>query len=216
VTAPPARPAATPAPATAALRASTASATLPPRNTPPPRRRPTMPDWFSRGSALIAAGVIAVLVGGVLLITRLASSGEEPKPNVAGPATGTPSAQSPAGGSSSSNKRSGPLRRGDVTVAVLNGTTVTGLAKQASDRLVAAGFKEGTTDNAADQSRSATIVSYAPGFRRAAQTVANVLKLGSGTLEPLDSGTKAIAGSSAEVVVTVGADRVQPPPSPSP
>ena len=65
------------------------------------------------------------------------------------------------------------VNRGEVTVAVLNGTTVTGLARGASDKLTKAGFKPGVvTNDTTNQARSATAVLYADGNRRAALDVA--------------------------------------------
>jgi hypothetical protein len=101
------------------------------------------------------------------------------------------------------------VQRGDVTVSVLNGTTVPGLAAQVGDQLESAGFARGQVTNAADQQRSETTVQYAPDFRAAANEAAGILKIPRTRVKPLDANTQAIAGPDAEVVVTVGADRTQ-------
>ncbi|MDX6669401.1 MAG: hypothetical protein QOK04_2781, partial [Solirubrobacteraceae bacterium] len=95
-----------------------------------------------------------------------------------------------------------------TTVAVLNGTTIPGLAAQVSDQLQKGGFKRGSVTNASDQQRPGTQVAYAPGYKRAADDVTGLLKLRS-TAQPMDAGTQAIAGPDAAIVVTVGTDRTQ-------
>ncbi|HVE67878.1 MAG TPA: LytR C-terminal domain-containing protein, partial [Solirubrobacteraceae bacterium] len=99
--------------------------------------------------------------------------------------------------------------RGDVTVAVLNGTTVPGLAAQVGDQLESAGFARGQVTNAADQQRAETTVQFAPDHRAGANEIAGILKVPPPRVRPLDPNTGAIAGPDAEVVVTVGADRTQ-------
>jgi hypothetical protein len=99
--------------------------------------------------------------------------------------------------------------RGETTVAVLNGTTVSGLAQRVADKVVAAGFKKGTVDNATEQNRSATMVQFAPNARRQALSVAKVIGVGSDAISQLDQNTRTVAGDDAQVVVTVGADQNQ-------
>jgi hypothetical protein len=92
-------------------------------------------------------------------------------------------------------------------VAVLNGTTVPGLAAQVADELERGGFKRGSVTNAADQQRAISTVGYASGYERAAREVGELI--GVRRVAPVDAGTQAIAGPEANVVVTVGADRTQ-------
>jgi hypothetical protein len=91
-----------------------------------------------------------------------------------------------------------------VTVAILNGTTVQGLAAKVGDEVGAGGFTPGTIGNAAkiDQARSEVL--YRKGQAAAARAVAN--RLGIQTTAPVDSVNAEIAGSF-DVVVLVGADR---------
>jgi LytR cell envelope-related transcriptional attenuator len=91
-----------------------------------------------------------------------------------------------------------------VTVAVLNGTTVQGLAAKIGEEVSAGGFNPGTIGNAAriDQTRSEVL--YSPGQQRAARAVAN--RLGIKTVRPVDAVNREIAGSF-DAVVLVGADR---------
>jgi LytR cell envelope-related transcriptional attenuator len=91
-----------------------------------------------------------------------------------------------------------------VTVAVLNGTTVQGLAAKVGEEVSAGGFTLGTIGNAAkiDQSRSEVL--YQKGQAQAARAVAN--RLGIQATGPVDSVNAEIAGSF-DAVVLVGADR---------
>src|SRR5690606_17224972 len=99
------------------------------------------------------------------------------------------------------------LPRSQTTVAVLNGTTIPGLARGVANKIQQDGFRIGNVTNAADQTRSATLVLFAPGRRAQALDVARSIGLSSDVVEPLDSGNRVIAGESAAVVVVVGADQ---------
>ena len=104
-----------------------------------------------------------------------------------------------------------PIARGSIEVAVLNGTTVTGLAAQLADQLKQAGFKQPTSATGPNQTVQTTIVGYLPGQKRAAQEVAKVLKVK--TVTPVDATSKAVACASGcpglAAVVTVGLDHAQ-------
>jgi hypothetical protein len=188
--------------AAAALQTGAQSRTVPARGgTPPPRpgragastASPPPPRRTGRTAALVAVGVLAALVLGVVAVTQLGGSDDA--------ATTTTSAAGQRADASA------PVSRGTTTVAVLNGTTVPGLAAQISDQLEKAGFARGATTNAADQQRPDTTVVYAKGFKPAAEEVAKIV--GVATIAPMDANTQAIAGPDASVVVTVGADRTQ-------
>jgi hypothetical protein len=135
----------------------------------------------------------------VIAVTQLGGSDSTPSsaPSTVGPGTGNVPQQTQT-----------PVARGNVTVAVLNGTTTPGLAGTVATQLERGGFKRGQVTNAADQQRTGTAVQYAPGQRAAAQQVASILKIPRSA--PLDANTQAIAGPDAQVVVTVGSDRAQP------
>jgi len=91
-----------------------------------------------------------------------------------------------------------------VTVAILNGTTVQGLAAKIGEEVRAGGFTLGTIGNAAriDQSRSQVL--YRKGQGAAARAVAN--RLGIQSIAQVDSVNAEIAGSF-DAIVLVGADR---------
>jgi len=158
-----------------------------PRWERPARRGPPRPVLLAAGAA-----VVAVLVA---LVVVLGGGGGSPEKSAGG---STPrNAPPPAAGA--------PVVRSDVTVSVLNGTTVPGLAAQVADEIERGGFKRGAVTNAADQQRASTVISYAPNYLTAAQEVGALLKVSS--IAPIDQGTQAIAGPDADVVVTVGTDR---------
>jgi hypothetical protein len=95
---------------------------------------------------------------------------------------------------------------GDVSVAVLNGTSVPGLAAKVSDDVQVNGYKLATVTNSRTQFDQ-TVVSYEPGQRREAQKVAH--DLGVRPVQPIDRQTQQVSGD-ADVVVIAGADRAQP------
>lgn len=91
-----------------------------------------------------------------------------------------------------------------VTVAVLNGTAVPGLAASIGDTVEAAGFRRGNIDNAPEQVANESAVLYAPGNEAAARLVSKELDISQ--VGQVDAGTQAQAGN-AEVVVVVGPDQ---------
>jgi hypothetical protein len=161
-----------------------------------------------RTPRVIVGAVLAVIVIVVVLILTVFSGGSSKKtPNTIG------NSPAPSGSSTTAGKttpgKTAPVSRGDVTVAVLNGTTVPGLAREVGTKLQTAGFKLGTVTNAPDQARSATIVAYAAGHVAEARVVARLIHVGSDAVKPIDQSTAVVAGQDAFVVVTVGSDQSQ-------
>jgi LytR cell envelope-related transcriptional attenuator len=103
-------------------------------------------------------------------------------------------------------KRSAAVNPGDVTVAVLNGTTIPGLAAQIGDKVEGFGFNLGNVQNNPDQQRAESVVLYAEGAEREAAAVGR--RLGVAQREPIDPQSQAIGGD-ATVVVIAGADQTQ-------
>ena len=93
-----------------------------------------------------------------------------------------------------------------VTVAVLNGTTVPGLAAQLADRVETFGFQIGTIANSSNQQRAESVVMFAAGHEREAAAVGR--RLGIAQREPVDPESQGLAGD-ATVVVIAGADLAQ-------
>ncbi|HEX2194936.1 MAG TPA: LytR C-terminal domain-containing protein [Candidatus Limnocylindria bacterium] len=102
-------------------------------------------------------------------------------------------------------KRNGAaVKPGDVTVAVLNGTTVPGLAAMLRDQIAAAGFKKGMIDVFSDQQLAESVVQYAPGHQAEAKAVSRTV--GISEREPVTADGRALAGD-ATVIVIAGADK---------
>jgi hypothetical protein len=210
--APATTPSAAPPPAgrPAPLRAPTPSASLPPRTPAGARTRTDAGDGRSRGrlAAIVGAavGVIAVLaVAGILIF---GGGGDEPapKPNtVAQPTTDTS-----ASGSSTPSKAPAKLNRKAVPLAVLNGTTVTGLARGAADKLTAKGYNEPNvvTNDTTNQQRPTTLVYYEGKAHAAALDVAKILGVPTSQVKPMDANARALA-DRAQVAVFVGGDKAQ-------
>jgi hypothetical protein len=142
---------------------------------------------------LLVIGAVQLFSGGDDKLTPIEQASPPPSPVAPSPSGAVaPPAQ---------------VNRKSVTVAVLNGTTTNGLARGAANRLQRGGYRIGQVTNATDNSRSATSVSYAPGFRRAGLDVARVVRVPSRSVRPIDAATRVIAGEDALVVVTVGSDQ---------
>ena len=134
---------------------------------------------------LVAIGVAALVIGAaaIVLSEELLSGGGDEGP-----------------------QRVEAIDRSSVTVAVLNGTSVNGLAGSVSSDVEASGYRPGrvssTTPGFAE-----TLVLYADGERRAALKVARDLGVRRANVEPLDRDSRRLAGSDADVVVIAGEDR---------
>ncbi|WCB91416.1 hypothetical protein DSM104299_00087 [Baekduia alba] len=213
-TAPPARPG-------EPLRVPAAAATPPPGSTRTnygpddgdDDHRSRLPMFGAIAAIAVVVVVLVVLLTGVLG----GSDGGTQKANTIGTPGGA--ATTPKGGNAASTtKAKAPAaapKPGTYTVAVLNGTTVPGLARGVSNRLTNAKYKIGNVTNAATQDRSATLVEFAPGHRAEADSVAKAIDVQSDSIQQLSPGSKTIAGNEATVVVTVGADQNTSPQSSS-
>ena len=177
---------------------------------PPQRHTP----WYRR--LLANPRYIVLVVAGLLIIGGGAVYGLQQASDDGG---GTPASNSPTGSSGGGDADQGGDQGGggngkpavepaNVTVAVLNGTTVPGLAKQVGDQVESHGFTLGTVANTADQEqqRAESVVLFAPGHVREARAVNK--RLGIGQREPIDGASQELAGD-ATVVVIAGADLSQ-------
>jgi hypothetical protein len=166
---------------------------------PPPRR--------SRGrmvlGAVIAAVALAAIAVGVIIL-----AGGKSAPRASKSSTNAALATHRSTSASA-------VRPDTVTVSVLNGTDMSGLAGDVTKRLQAVGYRKGAVTNASDQTHTSTIVAYiAPAYRRDALAVATSLKLGRAAVQLVDPTSKATACPPAQactsaVVVTVGQDLAQ-------
>ena len=143
----------------------------------------------------IPLAVIAVVAAALLATGVLGGEDEAPPPpnttnTTPAPSTGTPEALTPAA----------------TKVAVLNGTTIPGLASTERDKLADAGYTQVTTGNNANQQRADSAVLYGTrsGARAQARDVGRRLEISQ--VERLDSATRDLS-ENADVVVILGQDK---------
>ena len=153
----------------------------------------------------IAMGAAALLVAGGAAFAVIQVTGDDGGTSSAS-STGSDSS---TGGGGDGERRDGERRQvnvdpSQVTVAVLNGTSVQGLAAQVGEEVRAGGFTLGTIGNAARIDQAQSEVLYRTGQARAARAVAN--RLGIDKTGVVDSVNREIAGSF-DAVVLVGSDR---------
>jgi hypothetical protein len=162
----------------------------------PPRRSQPWHSPIGARSARVLVGLLAV--GGVATygVSRLVGRD-------AGDHSGK--TQAIDNGLSRTPERSGvAVKPGTVTVAVLNGTTVNGLAAALRDQIAAAGFKKGTINVFSDQQLAESVVEYAPGHQAEAKAVGRIV--GISQREPVTANSRALTGD-ATVIVIAGADK---------
>jgi hypothetical protein len=99
----------------------------------------------------------------------------------------------------------------NITVYVLNGTTISGLAHKVDAKLVPPFREAHVPGDATNNTHSTTVVAYLPGHRAAALAVARRLGLTAASVQAIDQGTEIVACAGAtpctvDVVVTVGSD----------
>ncbi|WCB96784.1 hypothetical protein DSM104299_05552 [Baekduia alba] len=171
-------------------------------------RRPRLRRARARRAALLSTILVAVLAagGGLAAAVTSTNGADSDGGGPAGATTRTEQTQEQTVAIDPATGRTTP-EPGTYTVAILNGTTVPGLARGVANRLTNAKHKIGNVTNAATQDRSATLVEFAPGHRAEANAVAEVIDVAPSAVEPESAGSKAIAGAAAAVVVTVGADQ---------
>ena len=151
--------------------------------------------------------MIAVLaVAGILIF---GGGGDEPTPppnTVSQPTTGDADSANGA----ATPKAPVKVNRKAVPLAVLNGTTVTGLARGAADKLTTKGYNEPNvvTNDTTNQARATTEIFYEPQARAAGLDVAKILGVPSAQVKPMDANARALA-DRALVAVFVGSDKVQ-------
>jgi hypothetical protein len=192
--------------------------------TPPPSRlSEPEPEHGSRLAVFGAIGALVVVAIVAVVLLTGALGGDDTKtqtPNTIGlPASGDASADGSATKTTTGSKSAPPAAApapGTYVVAVLNGTTVPGLARGVATRLQNTKFKIGNVTNAATQDRSATLVEFAHGHRAEADAVAKAIEVGRDSIQELSPGSKTIAGDQATVVVTVGSDQNTSPQAQTP
>lgn len=174
----------------------------PARPSGPPLRPP---ERRSRGRLILGGLVAALAVAAAVVVGVIVLSGGK------GASSASKSAASDALASHRTS-RVVAVQPSTVTVSVLNGTDMQGLAGNILQKLTAKGYREGAKGNAADQTQATSVVAYmTKADRRDALAVATALKLRQTSVQLVDPATKAIACPPAQacttaVVVTVGQD----------
>jgi len=151
---------------------------------------------------LVIVGGLAIIVIAFVLITQVfgggSSSTPAPTANTVAPSTTSPTTSSTVG-----------VDRANTQVAVINGTTGSGLARAAADKLSAAGFtKVGPVTTSPDQTAQSSTVYYETGAKAAGDDVAKTLGLSTSAVTAIDANIRTL-GQSAVVVVVLGADQAQ-------
>ncbi len=164
--------------------------------------------WYRRAAdrlpatRYIALALVGILVvgGGIAFgLTQIGGSGSGAKSSSSGGNVGAKQGK---------KAKSAPpaISPGDVSVAVLNGTTTNFLASTYGRKLQAFGFNVGNEANANQGQVNETVVLFKPGKSREAALVRR--KLGVTQIEPADQ--QALAqGGNADVIVVLGADLAQ-------
>jgi hypothetical protein len=149
--------------------------------------------------ALVIGGLVIVAGAGFGAVQLLEDDqGNEPR-------AGSPRERDRNGGRANSSGAAN-VNPSSVTVAVLNGTTIAGLAALVGEEARADGFTLGTVTNAAQTNQPKSEVLYRNGQKDAAAAVGR--RLGIRTTKPVDPLSADLAGSF-DVVVLVGADRAE-------
>jgi cell division septation protein DedD len=151
---------------------------------------------------------VALAIAGVLILGAGAAIGVPKLVNGAKSNNSPTKAATKTKKKASTIKKAAPVSPAKITVAVLNGTGIPGLAAQIGDRVDADGFTLGTVSNAsqAGGQRANSVAMYAAGHQRDAQAVAKKLRIK--TVTQVDAASQSIAGD-ASVVVVVGSDKTQ-------
>jgi hypothetical protein len=176
---------------------------MPPRRPAPAGRGATAQRQSSGGGsklvpALVGAAAL-VLVVVALFATGVIGGGDDspPAPNT------TSSTSSPTGTSEPADSQLTPA---STKVAVLNGTTIPGLASREKDTLTDAGYSEIATGNNTDQQRADSSVLYGTraGARQQARKIGEALNVSD--VRRADADTVQL-GEGADVVVILGQDK---------
>ncbi len=191
-----------------------------PASTPPRRTIPTAGGTGPRRPSIARRGLLAIVgvaIVAVIVIVLLN-------------ATGGGSSTTTVSHTSSTKKHhktttTAAFNPRKVTVSVLNGTAVNGLAAGVASALTHVGYKvpTATVTNAATQTQTTTIVGYQAGDKQDAIKVAEALKLSPSAAQPVGqtalqicqspstnqgapNGSSTTGTCSAQVIVTVGSD----------
>jgi hypothetical protein len=168
---------------------------------------PERPPWYrrlpaARYIALVIAGLLVVGGGVAFAITQLASNDGGGSSSGNGAATPAAKKQQQQRGNTKATPQINPA---DVTVTVVNGTTIANLARDTASRLRTLGFQTGNVVTGTGPLAAAeSVVKYKPGASAEAKLVADKLHISQ--KEPADADAINQAGP-ASVIVVLGADQ---------
>ena len=146
-----------------------------------------------RAVAMVGGTILAAVVLGFAVIQL--TGGDDGKQN-------EPTVNTPQDDTQEQPKNSTPstgVDPKDVTVAVLNGTTVPGLARELGAKIEQQGFQLGNVTNSGDQQRAESVVLAAPNAEKEAAEVAKRMKIAQ--REPIDAESQALGGDASVVVI---------------
>jgi hypothetical protein len=179
--------------------------TTPPRDPWYRRLRARLPA--ARYIALIVAGALVLGGGAAFGISQLASNdnGGSDKSTPSSASSNTPSNGEPNTKKDGNVKSAPTVNPGDVTITVVNGTTIPNLARDTASKLSGLGFQIGNKVTGTGSLAAAeSVVEYKPGAENEARYVA--AKLNISNRQPADPDAIAQAGP-AQVIVVLGADQ---------
>lgn len=160
---------------------------------------------------LVVGGlVVAVVVIVVIVLSAGGGKGGSSSTNEASSGAGSAATQTSSQGTTTTAKHSSATTApttspAQLNVAVLNGTTTTGLAHHVSEELQQHGYaKAAALTGQPPGANQTTVVEYASGHQADAQRLAR--SLGVTQAQPIE-GTVASMAGSASVVVIVGLDK---------
>jgi hypothetical protein len=158
----------------------------------PERRRFVAVPWRA---TIVFAGAVAAAA--VVVVAVLALASPSPQPAASGPPTQPPQTTPVT-----------PQPR--VSLAVLNATKVTGLARGVADQLVSLGYEEPSvvSNDVTNQSRARTTIYYERGHRADALGVASCLHIGRDRVVAMVARARVLA-NRAQVAIVVGYDRAR-------
>lgn len=168
---------------------------------------PLEPDpWYRRlGDRLPPLRYLAILLVGIAVVGGGIAYGITQLGNDNSSSSGTRQTSSSKSKHGNIGAPSKPkvISPGDVSVSVLNGTTVSGLAHTFGSKLEGAGFKVINLVTAQSQVNE-SVVLFKSGANREARTVADKLHINN--IQPANSQAASLAGN-ADVIVEIGADQ---------
>jgi hypothetical protein len=163
--------------------------------------------WYRRAAdRLPAARYIAILLVGIAVVGGGIAYGLTQMGGGGSPSSD--GSKGDVGSKGTKGKTNAPptVRPADVSVAVLNGTTVNGLASNIGTKLEQQGFKVGNEDNSNQGQVNESVVLFRPGKSREAALVRRRMKLTQ--IEPADQQSLSQSGG-ADVIVVLGSDLAQ-------